>query len=142
MNLPEYTLNKYENPIEIQPGLDILVANFQQDNIAALVSKGEFEQNIVKAESTGKYDYVLVDTPPVSLTSETVLMSSVISNLLFVVRSGKSQRDTVRNSLEQLKQNGAYPLGLLVNDVKAISKAYYKRSNYLSASVENADKNF
>ena len=138
LNYSELNLNIDGRPIEIKPNLYLLAAKPQQDNIAAFVPKGQFEQNLIKAESFDQYDYILIDTPPISLTSETILMSSAISNLLFVVRSGISQRNIVQTSLEQLAQNGAYPIGLIVNDVKTHAGEYSYRSNlYLTSSSKN-----
>lgn len=122
-----------DRPVQIQTNLDVLMTTPQQGKIAALVSQGQFEQRLLAGESFGDYDYVLIDTPPVSLTSETALMASVISNLLFVVRSGVSQRDCVMNSLEQLTQHEARILGLVVNGVETNTKQYSYRSNTYSS---------
>ena len=40
-----------------------------------MVSQGKFKQALADAESDDKYDYVLVDTAPVSATSATPLMT-------------------------------------------------------------------
>jgi len=53
--------------------------------------RGSFEQCLKVAQDSGCYDYVLVDSAPVGLASETNLMGTV-RNVLFVVRSGTSDR--------------------------------------------------
>ena len=118
-----------DQPVQIQTNLDLLFTTPQQGKIAALVSQGEFAQRLAAGESAGNYDFVLVDSPPVSHTSETVLMTSVISSLLFVVRPGTSQHNSVMSSLEQLNQHEARILGLVVNGVETNAKQYSYRSN-------------
>jgi polysaccharide biosynthesis transport protein len=119
-----FTPRQSDRPEEIQPNLDLLVAAPQSEKVAALVSKGQFQEKIVRAESCGKYDYILIDTPPIGLTSETVMMSVGIPNTLFVIRQGFSQRDVVKNSLNQLTHHGARLMGLVVNDVKSLPQSY------------------
>ncbi len=127
-------------PVAIRPNLDLLVAAPQPEKVAALVSRGQFQEKIIKAESFGEYDYVLIDTPPVSLTSETVMMSGEIPNTLFVIRPGVSQRDAVKSSLNQLTHHGANLMGLVVNDVKSNNlQQSYPKNYYLSPGKINND---
>ena len=57
----------------------------QQSNNAALVKQGKFEQHLEILELDDDYDYVIIDSAPVSLASETALMATTISNVLYVV---------------------------------------------------------
>ncbi|MGF1539709.1 MAG: GumC family protein [Pleurocapsa sp.] len=127
-------VTRYDSqPVEVHPNLDLLVAAPQSDKVAALVSKGQFQEKISQAESFGEYDYILLDTPPVSLTSETVMMSKTIPNTLFVIRPGISQRDAVKSSLNQLTHHGANLMGLVVNDVKSNTlQQSYPQNYYLN----------
>ena len=129
-------------PVEVHQNIDLLVAAPQPEKVAALVSRGQFAEKIIKAESFSKYDYILIDSPPVSLTSETVMMSSVIPNTLFVIRPGLSQRDAVNNSLNQLSHHGTTPVGLVVNDVKGNTlQQSYSQKYYLNSDNDNKDNN-
>ena len=116
-------------PVQILPGLDVMPTLPKQGKIVELVTRGRFEQTLAAAQSAGKYDYVLVDSAPVSLTSETALMAAVIPNVLFVVRPGTSDRNSVNHSLEQLAQHNAQIVGLVINGVETKSKPYSYRSN-------------
>lgn len=116
-------------PVKIQPSLDLLPTSHKKGKIVELVTQGKFEQSLATAEESGDYDYVLIDSAPVSMTSETALMAAVIGNLLFVVRPEISKRDFVSDSLEQLAQHNAQLLGLVVNGVETKSKPYLYRSS-------------
>lgn len=115
--------------IHLQPNLDLIPTMPQQSRIADLVTQGRFEQYLAAAQSTQDYDYVLVDSAPVSLTSETALMATIVPSVLFVVRQGLSARNAVNDSLEQLTQHKARIVGLVINGVEAQSRSYPYQSN-------------
>ncbi|AFY34778.1 tyrosine-protein kinase domain-containing protein [Calothrix sp. PCC 7507] len=114
-------------PIVIEPQLDLLPAIAQQGKILKLVSRGQFKKALADAEAHSVYDYVLVDTAPLSNTTATALMTAQIPNVLFVVRQGISYSNCVRDSLEQLAQHQAQILGLVVNGVETAAKPYMQR---------------
>lgn len=121
--------NGIQQPVRIQPSLDLLPTLPKKGKIVELVRRGRFEQSLAATQSAGDYDYVLIDSAPVSLTSETALMAAVIPNVLFVVRPGTSYSNSVNDSLDQLAQHHAQILGLVVNGVETNSKSYPYRSN-------------
>ncbi|MCA1994459.1 MAG: P-loop NTPase [Coleofasciculus sp. S288] len=118
-----------DQPVPIQPGVDVLPTLPRQGKIVELVRRGRFEQRLAAAQSAHDYDYVLVDTAPVSLTSETALKATLISTVLFVVRPEISKRNPVTDSLDQLAQHNARILGLVVNGVETPSRTYPYRAN-------------
>lgn len=118
-----------EQLVQIQAGVDLLPTLPKQGKIVELLRQGRFEQSLAAAQSANDYDYVLVDTAPVSLTSETALMATIIPNVLFVVRPEVSKRNPVTDSLAQLTQHNAHVLGLVVNGVETQSRTYPYRAN-------------
>jgi uncharacterized protein involved in exopolysaccharide biosynthesis/Mrp family chromosome partitioning ATPase len=112
-------------PVPICPGLDLMPGPFtQQDRSSQFFARGNFEQSLSSLQNAREYDYVLVDTAPVSLSIETTLMSSTVRNVLFLVRPGISDRNSVIGSIEQLKQQGAQIKGLVVNGVETRTAGY------------------
>jgi len=116
-------------PVRIQPSVDLLPTAPKQGKIAELVRRGRFEQSLAAAQSSSDYDYVLVDTAPVSMTSETALMAGVIPSVLFVVRPGISKRNSVNDSLDQLAQHNAQLVALAINGMETPARPYSYRSN-------------
>jgi Mrp family chromosome partitioning ATPase len=112
-------------PIPICAGFDLLPAlTIPKERIPEFFARGSFERNLRVMRDSGGYDYVLVDSPPVGLASETNLMSAVVCNVLFVLRSGTSDRYPVMNSLEQLSRYNAQILGLVVNGLDSRTEVY------------------
>ncbi|MGI2904284.1 GumC family protein [Tolypothrix sp. VBCCA 56010] len=120
-------LNSTLTPISIERNLHLLPAIPQRGKILEMISGGRFQQALADAKSHDEYDYVLVDTAPVSSTTATALMTAQIPNVLFVVRPSISHSSLVRDSLEQLIQHQASILALVVNDVETTAKPYTHR---------------
>ena len=110
--------------VAVQPNLDLLPTLPQQRKIVEMIGRGTFEQKLTACEAAGNYDYVIVDSAPVTLTSETPLMASIIQNLLFVVRPDTSYKNSVNESFAQLTQHNARYLGLVINGVETKPRSY------------------
>lgn len=118
-------LEPKSEPVSIKPGLALLPTAHVAGKLVGLLTRGQFQQTLLAAETTGHYDYILVDGPPLDSTSEGILLASLIQQVLFVVRPGKSERKPVAESLEQLAQHDVKLLGLVVNDLESRSRATY-----------------
>ncbi|MUG96102.1 P-loop NTPase [Scytonema sp. UIC 10036] len=121
--------------ISIQPNLDLLPTLPKQGKVVETIKRGRFEQALAACEAKGNYDYVIVDSAPVSLTSETAVMATIISNVLFVVRPDSSYKNSVNESFAQLSQHNVEILGLVVNAVESKKKPYSYHSD--SSLVNN-----
>ncbi|MEP0917150.1 AAA family ATPase [Leptolyngbya sp. DQ-M1] len=141
LGYPHNALGNFQNDralsghvVSLQPNLDFVPTMPHQGKIVDLVTRGRFERYLAAAEAQNDYDYVLVDSAPVSSTSETALMAAIVPYVLFVVRPGFSARNAVNDSLEQLTQHQARLLGLVLNGVEAQGSPYAYRSNSSLAS--------
>ncbi|MCJ8281257.1 MAG: AAA family ATPase [Rivularia sp. ALOHA_DT_140] len=114
---------------KVRPHLDLLSINIAEDKISEFVARGEFEGHLNFLQKNDKYDYVLVDSSPVTLTPEAALLAKIISKVLFVVRSTSSHRNYFCDSIEQLTRHKAEITGLVVNGVETRSKAYMYGQN-------------
>jgi polysaccharide biosynthesis transport protein len=121
--------------IPIRAGLDLLPTIAKQEKIRQFVVRGGLELLLNTLQADNHYDYILVDSPPMSLTSEASLMATFLDNVLFVVRPGISNRYAVAESLEQLTQQHAHTIGLCINGLETQTEGYrYGRSESLVGS--------
>lgn len=113
-------------PVEITTNLYLQARTTwsQQASTAALVKQGKLEQHLGIFDLNEDYDYIIVDSSPVSVTSATALMATEISNVLYVVRQHFSERNSVYSSFEQLNHHNAKIFGLVINGVKSNSRPY------------------
>ena len=80
------------------------------------------------------YDYIILDTPPVNIVTDSAVASRWADGVLFVVRAGQSERGAVSHAVEQLNYAKANLLGFILNGVDTettgYSKYHYKRYGY------------
>ncbi len=80
-------------------------------------------QELINALKTSSYDYVLIDTPPLTRVVDALILSELINNILLVVRYNYSLRESVIWGIEELNKEKTNILGVVANacDVKRSS---------------------
>ena len=68
-------------------------------------------------EVAGYYDFVIIDTPPILVATETLSIASMTDGVLLVSRPGVIDANNARAAQEKLKMTNANILGLIVNGV-------------------------
>lgn len=112
--------------ISFDNGLDLVNAmELFQERSSQFFTQGNFDQCLEQVQREGNYDYVLVDTPPINLTSKAMLMVPTFENVLFVTKPGTSDRNSVISSLDQLRLHKAKIQGLILNEVGSSKNNYY-----------------
>ncbi len=96
------------------PQLSVLPAGRRTDKPAELISSNRMKALIHEVKHRYHDRFIILDTPPALLFSETHVLSSYVDGVLFIVKEGVSG-SSVRASLEVLKE--APLLGIVFNDV-------------------------
>lgn len=65
----------------------------------------------------GRYDLVLIDSPPVNLVSDPLVLSGMVDGVILVARAGVTEAGALAEAAEHLRQAGAPLLGVLLNDI-------------------------
>jgi len=81
-------------------------------------------------EAAAIYDYVIIDTPPVGLITDALLMMRHADATLFVVNTRFASKDHVTNAIEVLQVNPAKNTGFILNGVRIKKSKYYYNTNY------------
>ena len=98
-------------------------------NPTILLENERFSDMIKQCAET--FEYVLVDTPPLGSVADALKIATHTDGTIMVVRSGKTSRKMVENSVSQLKRTGVPLLGLVLNRVETNLKGnYYYRHYY------------
>ena len=71
-----------------------------------------------------RFDYIIVDSSPIGVVSDTYHLASLSDACLLVVRPGKTLKDMFNNTLQELGASSARGLGLVINDIPADAKHY------------------
>lgn len=105
-------------PRSIRPGLDFISTQTQLDGeTAKFIARGGFKHSLETIQATRNYDYILIDSSPVCITSEATLLAVAASNVLLVVRPGFSKRYLVQQALDQFNKRGIQPIGVILNGI-------------------------
>ncbi len=84
-----------------------------------------------------RYDYVLLDLPPVCEVSDSLAVSSMTDGILMVVRQNHCDRIALSDALRQFAFVDAKILGIIYNCADELTKEYnYRRSYYRSKRRE------
>lgn len=77
------------------------------------------------------YEYVIIDTPPVGLISDAIVLMKMSDVSLFVVNTRFPYKESLQNAEEIVGQNKLVHFGFILNEVKRRkSRYYYNRYGY------------
>ena len=102
--------------------LDVILSGDIPPNPSELLGSARMESLL--AHLRKRYDYVILDTPPVNMVTDAVVLASKSDGVLFVVRSGQSERGPVTHAVEQLEYAQAKLLGFILDDVNGDGTRY------------------
>lgn len=98
-------------------GITVLPVGTIPPNPAELLSTPIVEQIFTALQQT--YDYVIVDTPPVSVVTDAAVLSRVSDGVLLVVRPGVTTIQGAQLSKKNLEAVDAHILGVVMNGYNA-----------------------
>ena len=96
-------------------GVDLMPAGIRPEDPQRLLGSVEFK-NILK-ELRGKYDRIIIDTPPVQAVSDVLVISKLTCSLLYVVRAEETKLGVIRAGLSRLLSLGVKPEGVVLNGI-------------------------
>lgn len=120
--------------------MDILPVGMIPPNPAELAGSSGMMKIIEKLSES--YDYVLVDTPPVSVVTDAAILSRFVDGVILVARSEMTTKQMLRTSKKILDDVNAQILGVILNDYNAQhhsrSSSYYYTYNYRSYGANDS----
>jgi polysaccharide biosynthesis transport protein len=113
-----------------QGGFHILTAGFVPPNPLEMLSSIKFQEVIEKLKEA--FDIVLIDSPPVQLVSDALVLSQLADTVLYVVKAGSTPYTLARSGLRRLAMADAPILGVVLNqlDLERAEKYYGEYSGY------------
>ncbi|CDF57718.1 CpsD/CapB family tyrosine-protein kinase [Thermobrachium celere] len=114
----EDALNK--GPVD---NLDVVTSGTRPPNPAELLSSQRMINFIQGLDE--KYDYIVIDTPPVLMVTDAQVLSKYADGTLLVVASGEAEKDAVKRAKELLDKVDANILGVVLNKLDTSRKGYY-----------------
>jgi capsular exopolysaccharide synthesis family protein len=110
------------------PNLTLLAAGHIPPNPAELLGSKKYEELL--AELRKKYDWIVIDAPPVMPVTDASLVAHTAQGVLFVVGSEMTPRHTAAAAIEQLRNANARFVGVVLNRVQIQRHSYYYSPYY------------
>ena len=116
------TLEQSSRPRHRQ--LDLIPAGRHCPKPTMLLSNPTFQALIERL--LNDYDRVIVDSAPVNIVSDTLLMAKYFSGVCLVVRNGKTPRPAAERAVRLLEQSSANIVGTILNRLpRGYGAGYY-----------------
>ncbi len=78
------------------------------------------------AQARKEFGYIIIDSPPVAVSSDAIPLCNVADGTIFVVDSQRSDKRKVKAAIDDLQRNGGNILGVVLNKVEEYSSKDYK----------------
>lgn len=104
------------------PNLDVLCSGPVPPNPSELVDS-EKNRELLK-ELRKRYDYIILDTPPVSLIADAQCLAKEADVNLFVVRSGQTDKGVLKISLAELEERSNVKVNFVLNCIQNAMQKY------------------
>lgn len=109
-------------------GVDLLVSG---EKTTAVVNLLESEKLIKLVNELKKdYDYILLDTPPVQVNADAMMISRFADGIIYVVGYNLVKKNIIRDSVESLRRNEIPIIGAVLTQVKVSRHSNYYQYYY------------
>lgn len=103
-------------------GLDILTSGPVAPNPSEILSSKLMDEVLEVLRE--KYDYILIDTPPILPVTDAAVVAAKVDGIVLVTACGSITPSVARDAKNRLVQTGANILGVILNKVEVNSPGY------------------
>lgn len=121
IGLSEFMYDDQVLPAEVihtttfNPNCDVIYSGAITPNPTELLGNGRYEELIQHLKMS--YDYIVLDTAPLMLVTDSFLIADQADLSVYVVRSGYTEKDLIEFANRQVKENKMKNVGFVLNDV-------------------------
>ena len=108
--------------------IDVIFSGKIPPNPSELLLNGRMGDLI--EEASRKYDYIVVDTAPMMVVSDTLLISKYATQLVYVTRADKTETNALEFPIKLQEEGKIDSLSFIVNDVKSSNLGYGGKYGY------------
>ena len=113
---------------DVVKNLDLLPSGKMPPNPSELLSSQQFGEMVNKVSRM--YDYVIIDTPPVNVVSDAVVISGLVGGAVMLLKYGATTYDDVAEAMRQLNLADVNVLGFMLNEVSRHHTGSYYSYKY------------
>jgi len=105
---------------------------------AKLIKAAKFKPLL--EEALQNYDFLIIDTPPISNCADVYDLSRNSNGLLLITRPGFTPKDRLFRSVSDLKNNGVPLIGIALNGIKLQSNLFILKSLQFGDQSQGGDR--
>ena len=120
----ESIIHKYDS----DSYLDVIYSGSIPPNPADLLTNGRYE--LLLAELKKKYDYIVIDTAPLMLVTDTLLLANLADATIYIMRSEYSEKALIDFVNKNIREGKIKNVGFVLNDVEKSNFGYRNKYGY------------
>ena len=118
----EDDIEKLIVPTQSSEYLKVMLAGPIPPNPAELLSRNTLDEAMEQLKA--KFDYIIIDSAPVSLVSDTLILNRVSDATAYMCRANYSSKMNLKFANDLMKQGKLKNMLLVINDVKDFHRGY------------------
>ena len=122
------------NPLEesvhkgVYKHLDVMPSGPIPPNPSEMLASQQFSDILDELEP--QYDYIIIDTPPINVVSDTLVMGKILSGLLLVVKYGQTTFEELQDAINHANLSELNVIGFVVNNISRKGSGHYYSYKY------------
>lgn len=108
--------------------MDVIFAGPMAPNPSELLNGKVFAKLMIELKQ--RYDYVLIDTPPMANVVDAAIVGKVCDGAILLIESGFVGYRAAQKAIKQLEKSGTHMLGAVLNKVDARKEKNYSYYSY------------
>lgn len=114
-----------KTPVE---NLDVVYSGHIPPNPIELLASDNMRVFIETVEKI--YDFIVIDTPPINVVSDALVLSKYVTGYILVLRSNITVYQSLESAIAKFELANVKPIGIILNDYESNKKEYSSRYKY------------
>jgi tyrosine-protein kinase Etk/Wzc len=102
--------------------LSVIPAGPIPPNPSELISLEKVDELLLLLKE--RYEYILIDSSPIGIVSETYHLASLADSCLLIIRPNKTLKDMLEKTIIEIKMSRIKGISLVINDIQSDSKHF------------------
>ena len=118
---------------EVARGLDLIPSGSIPPNPSELLGSDAMTELLDRMSVL--YDYIFIDTPPLGVVSDSLVLCNISAGTVLVTRQGQTTYDELENAIKSVRDVDGNLLGVVISDMRENPRSYgrYEKYHYYKA---------
>ncbi len=113
---------------EVARGLDLIPSGSLPPNPSELLGSEAMRELLDQLAL--QYDYIFIDTPPLGVVSDSLMLSNLSAGTVLVTRQRQTTYDELQNAVDSIRNVEGNVLGVVISDMLESPRAYGRYEKY------------